>query len=178
VFGRKKTRSKWDNIVIIAVLCLAVGMSLTGCNGLQGTASETHGDITATAFWQPVSQDGSVNVALTLTAMIPDANGVPTPVSVFCAGVLRRDLEPWRHEQNLTHGLVYNSDHTAILNWKTPHDNDEDRRYRSELVWRWWGLAPGWWNGKGSGHPNAINLAKWILVWEGSDLLNPFTKES
>jgi hypothetical protein len=30
VYGRKKQRSRWDNLVIVAILCLAVGMGFAG----------------------------------------------------------------------------------------------------------------------------------------------------
>jgi len=47
VFGRKKTRSRWGNLVIAVVLCLAVGMSLAGCGSLDGKPNEIQ--VTGTA---------------------------------------------------------------------------------------------------------------------------------
>jgi hypothetical protein len=47
VFGRKKTRSKWDNLVIILVLALAIGMSLSACGG-QGQNGQGQPDAPAT----------------------------------------------------------------------------------------------------------------------------------
>jgi RHS repeat-associated protein len=41
VYSRKKKRSRWDNIVIAAVLCLAMGGSLVGCTTTYGPYNVT-----------------------------------------------------------------------------------------------------------------------------------------
>ena len=90
VYSSKKKRGKWDSLVILLVLGMAVGMSLAACAGEgPGMASETHDNITATVFWQAPKSDGSVRVALTVTAMIPGENGAPTKtVTLHCTGTL------------------------------------------------------------------------------------------
>jgi RHS repeat-associated protein len=62
VFGRKKTRSKWDNLVIVTVLCLVVGMGLAACD--PGTKVITTPDGT-TAVITPLPNE-TVAVAVTL----------------------------------------------------------------------------------------------------------------
>ena len=100
VFGRKKTRNKWDNIVIIAVLCLAVGMSLVGCgggggggggtpttppgNGNSGGSGNDPGDI-------PTSQSptGTLKPTCTPTPQVPTST---ISIDLILAGGMGADL--------------------------------------------------------------------------------------
>jgi hypothetical protein len=100
-FSRKKSRGKWDNLVILLVLGLAVGLSLSACGVGEGAgmASETHDNITATVFWQAPNSDGSVRVALTVTARIPGENGAPAETVIFrCRGTLTPSPTPQKIE--------------------------------------------------------------------------------
>jgi hypothetical protein len=90
-YARRKSRGRWDTLVILLVLGLAVGLSLSACGVGEGAgmASETHDNITATVFWQAPNSDGSVRVALTVTARIPGENGAPAETVIFrCRGTL------------------------------------------------------------------------------------------
>jgi uncharacterized repeat protein (TIGR01451 family) len=63
LYGRKKTRGKWDNLVIVAVLSLAVGMSLAAC----ATTVDTPGGGTLTVA-VAITSTGTPTVTVTATA--------------------------------------------------------------------------------------------------------------
>jgi len=86
IFGRKKKRSKWDNIVIIAVLCLAVGMSLTGCDQPP--------EVTAT-LTQPADHSLTLEVAVSGTATpIFKETIPPTLAPTLCCPQVTAALTP------------------------------------------------------------------------------------
>ena len=83
VFGRKKTRNRWDNLVIVTVLCLAVGMSLAGCIGEV--------PVTVTASPTPDSPKPTYIITATPTpgisiTLIATPEGSPTESIYKCGG--------------------------------------------------------------------------------------------
>jgi len=74
VYGRKKKRGKWDQLVILLVLCGTVGISLSAC-GPQPTVVNVPGVATATITSTPTpTQPKEVHVEVTATTV----EGKPT----------------------------------------------------------------------------------------------------
>jgi RHS repeat-associated protein len=96
LYGGKKKRGKWDNLIIVLVLCAAVGMSLSACNPISPqppSQSPTAPPVPSTdptspgADTQPSSTPRpaasptvtlSISATITCTAMLPP-NPTPTP---------------------------------------------------------------------------------------------------
>lgn len=89
VYGGKKKRGKWDQWVILLVLCGAVGMSLSACGGDQDTLPPTEQVITpefsATIDYQPT--------AVTIT-VIPTENPGPGVQTPTFACIVSPTIEP------------------------------------------------------------------------------------
>jgi RHS repeat-associated protein len=90
LYGRKKTRSRWDNLVIAAVLCLAVGMCLAGCGPNPTPTVVTAGNATATITpietpkptqTPPVAVTISTPTATATLIFAPTVTPTPCPTS-------------------------------------------------------------------------------------------------
>ena len=90
IFGRKKTRSKWDNLVIVTVLCLAVGMSLAGCVQPSPTPAPTETPPPPTVIRLVENSDGTA----TITAIFPAPAGSPFAGLIVCTAVATRQTNP------------------------------------------------------------------------------------
>jgi hypothetical protein len=53
-YGRRKSRGKWDMLVVLLVLSLSLGLGLAACDGeTTGIAERSEGNINAVAIWIP-----------------------------------------------------------------------------------------------------------------------------
>jgi len=91
VYGKKKNRGKWDNLVIIVVLGLTFGMGLSACNNSPVTYPINTGTPQPIGTGtQPPTQVATVTVTPTPTGttvviVIPTATGTPTPtMTITC----------------------------------------------------------------------------------------------
>ena len=148
----------------------SVGMTLAAC---QTTISGN--DVTVT----PVpNQPNTYTVTVTPTTVpssTPSPTDTPLPTITLTCTLTPSpipDLEPWKHDEG------YDSGRNAILNWGALAGDENSRRIRAHKVWEWMGAVPGWWNGYTSGYPQARDLAAWLLVGEGGQLLNHQTIEA
>jgi len=117
VYGRKKKRGKWDNIVIMIVLCLTAGMALTACGGSTPAPGPVDATITVTSNpTVPPSSTPTVTITAEVngqkyTATVPVATDAPTstPTSTCTFTLIKK--EPTEYPPTLGLGgeadLVY-----------------------------------------------------------------------
>ena len=83
VYGRKKKRGKFDTLVIVLVLCVAVGMSLSACTpSTFETPSATVAIVT-----EPAS-NGTTKATATVTPKLATATDTPMPTVTQCTATL------------------------------------------------------------------------------------------
>jgi hypothetical protein len=76
VYGNKKQRGKWDNLIILLVLCGVVGMSLSACGG--GSATVTVGTTSVSGTWTPMPGTNNYHLTATATTATPVASSTKT----------------------------------------------------------------------------------------------------
>ncbi len=96
-YGRKKSRGRWDTLVILLALGVSVGMSLAACGGPTTTTIDTP-TVTATATVTP-SPTGTVAAAITVTPKAPESNDSPSPTIAQMAWGNVPTLAPARQVQ-------------------------------------------------------------------------------
>jgi hypothetical protein len=92
LYGRKKTRSRWDNLLIILVLGLGVGLSLTACDP-AGTYNFTTEYGTAKVVVTPAT-DASTPDSYTVTATITPSSGSGLSGPIVCSAILTKITDP------------------------------------------------------------------------------------
>ena len=170
VFGNKKKRGKWDSLVILLVLGMAVGMSLAACGG-SGTPTPP-----------PSRPDPSpVTPAPSKTPEPPGNNpgstpndpGSATPSPVPCptptliptgtpiSPTPTPDNEPWKHDPDYR----YDPSSKSIPGWGADWWVESIRQDRTKHVWKWICTSGGWW-GAGKCPPLREMLAPFLLNFE------------
>jgi RHS repeat-associated protein len=79
VLGRKKKRGKWDNLIVLLVVCVVVGMSVSACDtGVPSTPTEPQSPIAAPPDSQG-DESGETNKGkATATPYMPTLNLTPS----------------------------------------------------------------------------------------------------
>jgi hypothetical protein len=165
-YTRKKKGSKTGTFLVLLLLVGSAGMILAACGSEQDvdvSITQPQNSPTTTSVWSTPTATGTFSV----TPPAPIDTLTPT-----CTPTRTPNLEPWKSDEG------YDLNSNSILNWGAPAGDGEARRIRAHKVWDWMGSVPGWWNGYTSGYPQARDLAAWLLVGEGSGLLNIQTIEA
>ena len=67
VFGRKKSRGKWDTLVILLVLGVSLSLGLAACGGGSVSVSNENSTATVAATWTPIPQTQNYQLEITAT---------------------------------------------------------------------------------------------------------------
>ena len=171
-YGRKKSRGKWDTLVILLVMCLAVGISLSACKlpmpVPSPTPTETPTQPPATGTPTPGNNPGSNPTStkpptVTPTPCPPTPTRTPTPSPT-------PELEPWKTDTGYeaeTGSKGYNPKTNRIEGWGTLQ-SERAREKKAERVYAWLCKSGGYW---GPGCPDEQTVASLGLYLEGFTLL-------
>jgi|GEM_PF-2063871 len=135
-YGRKKSRGKWDTLVILLVLSLSLGVGLAACGSEMGIVVTPVGDVDAVVSWIP-KDNGDLAASLTLVGNLPGANGTPErTVILTCWGTLTPILVPDEMDGSLPWGKKSSSLYKLYL---ALHETKTDDKGKTTWWWKEYG---------------------------------------
>jgi serralysin len=148
VLGRKKKRGKWDTFIVLLVVCVVVGMSVSACARPASPTEEAETEPTTTAT--PIPTETSTEEDGTEIKIIATPTGTATISPTVALCVILSTTTP-----------VPDTDD----NIKENTNNDIPLTYRGAAMLKLvqdFNAFPGWWN---NNIPNSMKFSTFVGIW-------------